>query len=263
MWKELIVYDIMPDRYMINDQGIIYDKINNTYPDCYVLGGYYHVNLQTIHGNTKSYTVHKLALASFSLCHKIDKNVINHKDTDKLNNNISNLEYCTPSENTRHAIQNVCRKLSDEEIIPNYNENSDRAGINNSNCKVFNEEQIRYICDRMQYNTPYPQILEELGLEVKKNYLDILTKIRAKKLWYCISKDYNIPNKEYRSKAIHYSEEEIRKICKLISEGYPCYKIAEIMNIKFTPQTEADKFRHFVNRIKNKKTFVNISDDYF
>lgn len=189
--------------------------------------------------------------------------MVNHKDTDKLNNDIYNLEYCTASENARHAIQNVCRKLSSEESIPKYEGISNKSGINNSNCKLFNQEQVRYICERMENNIPYPQILEELGLEVKKNYLDILTKIRTKQLWNCISKDYNIPNKEYRSKAIFYSEEEIRKICELINEGYSCPEIAKIMGIKFTPKKEADKFRHFINRLKNKKTFVNITDDYF
>lgn len=263
MWKNLIVYDIIPNKYIINENGVIYDILKNEYPKLYIMDGYYHINLQSIYGYNKSYTIHRLVLASFNMCNIVGKNICNHKDTNKLNNNINNLEYCTASENTRHAIQNKCRKLSEDNISPTYTGESNKSGLNPNICSVFNEDQVKYICERMQYSIPYPQILEELGLEVNKNYLDIMTKIRCKKLWYCISKDYNIPNKEYRTKEIHYSEDDIRKICTYINEGLSCPEIANKMNIKFTPKKEADKFRHFISRLKNKKTFVNITNDYF
>ena len=41
----------------------------------------------------------------------------------------------------------------------------------------------------------YADILEECGLEINKQNLDILTKIRSKKLWKCVSDKYNIPEK--------------------------------------------------------------------
>ena len=34
---------------------------------------------------------------------------INHKDTNKQNNRLDNLEYCTPKENTQHAYDNGLR----------------------------------------------------------------------------------------------------------------------------------------------------------
>ena len=50
----------------------------------------------------KSTTVHRLVALAF-----IDKpdgsDWVNHKDGDKLNSHVSNLEWCTPLENARHA----------------------------------------------------------------------------------------------------------------------------------------------------------------
>lgn len=48
--------------------------------------------------------VHRLVLSTFQ---PIDSNMdVNHIDGDKANNALSNLEWCTKSENTRHAHKN-------------------------------------------------------------------------------------------------------------------------------------------------------------
>jgi hypothetical protein len=62
--------------------------------------GYLYVNLST--GNRKSYKVHRLVAKQF--LEKIpNKSIVNHIDGNKLNNNASNLEWCTTSENVKHA----------------------------------------------------------------------------------------------------------------------------------------------------------------
>jgi hypothetical protein len=53
----------------------------------------------------KIYTVHRLVAIAF-LDIIENKNFINHKDTNKLNNNDWNLEWCTAKENTEHAMDN-------------------------------------------------------------------------------------------------------------------------------------------------------------
>lgn len=56
-------------------------------------------------GNRKDVLVHVLVAAAF-LGPKPGGLQVNHKDGDKTNNRLSNLEYVTPSENIQHAYDN-------------------------------------------------------------------------------------------------------------------------------------------------------------
>lgn len=261
MWRYIDCFNIVPNRYYISSEGIIIDLFKSEVIRYKIYGGYYSCALMTING-LKSFMVHRLVIYTFNMAYYIDKPYVNHKDLDKFHNDLNNLEFVTLSENTRHAIQNHCRSLVDGYIEPLY-PNSNRSGILNSNNKVFSESQIHYICSMMEKSIPYPSILESMGLPVEKNLLDILTKIRSKKLWYCISREYNIPNKEYRSKAINYSDNDIHKICSLISKGYSLKELAIEFGIDYNNRKEQDKFRHFVDRIKRKETYTYISNQYW
>lgn len=64
--------------------------------------GYYKTVIQTDKGNYKSGTVHLFVCLAF-LGSKPEGKEINHKDGNKLNNKISNLEYVTRSENVLHS----------------------------------------------------------------------------------------------------------------------------------------------------------------
>ncbi len=90
--------------------------------------GYYLVSLSR---NCKqhTYTIHKLVMEHFNRC-AFDYEVINHKDHNKLNNNINNLEYITQKENIRDAWDNgLCESVREKaktNIIKAYTERKSR-----------------------------------------------------------------------------------------------------------------------------------------
>jgi len=89
--------------------------------------GYYYVHL-SIYGKSKTMRIHRLVAETYIL-NPMNYPVINHKDGNKLNNNVSNLEWCTVKENTNHAI--------------NFLGNS-RTGEHNPNAKL-NKQDVDWI----------------------------------------------------------------------------------------------------------------------
>lgn len=80
-------------------------------------------------GQAKAKTVHRLVAEAF--IPKADgKNFINHKDGNKLNNNVLNLEWVTQSENVKHAFETGLEKAA--------------SGENHAMHKV-NWETVKYI----------------------------------------------------------------------------------------------------------------------
>ena len=55
--------------------------------------GYLHVSLSK-NNKSKSFDIHRLVALTFIPCPK-ELNIVNHKDENKLNNSVSNLEWCT------------------------------------------------------------------------------------------------------------------------------------------------------------------------
>lgn len=100
MWKSVIGFEGL---YDVSDEGEIYSySTNKVLKHAIKKFGYHQVTL--VKDKKNHYCmVHKLVAEAF--IPKVDgKFVVNHKDGDKDNNSVANLEWCTPKENVLHSI---------------------------------------------------------------------------------------------------------------------------------------------------------------
>lgn len=89
-----------PGDYRVSNTGKVYSLLKNKILKGWIsLFGYRRHDIKG-----KSISTHRLVALTF-IPNPENKPHINHKDGNKLNNNVGNLEWCTPKENTEHAIK--------------------------------------------------------------------------------------------------------------------------------------------------------------
>ena len=107
--KIKISEDISLDNYSINKNGQVFSILKNRILTSTNLGGYKSVNL-CVNGKPKSFKIHRLLMFTFK--NNIDnKPVVNHKDENKLNNDLDNLEWMTEQENCAHSRGKKVRQI--------------------------------------------------------------------------------------------------------------------------------------------------------
>lgn len=98
---------IIKDLYTIDDNGNIYsDNIGKMKTRNKGNTDYQIINFMTVDGKKKTYRVHRLVMMAFQPIENPEKLEVNHKDGNKKNNALTNLEWCTSSENQLHAVRN-------------------------------------------------------------------------------------------------------------------------------------------------------------
>lgn len=88
---------IYEKKYLIFKEGFVYSL-----PLKKFVGHKDHLGYMEVMINGKSVRIHRIIASAF-IPNYNNYPCINHKDGDKTNNNISNLEWCTHSQNTQHA----------------------------------------------------------------------------------------------------------------------------------------------------------------
>lgn len=127
------------EDYLVSEDGNIYSnkygkqrlmKQNVSKKDGYVRIKLYKNNVK------KTFLLHRVIADSF-IPNPDNKKEVNHKDGDKLNNSVDNLEWVTPSENVIHSYKNG---LQSKKGIPG--ENNPQAKLKESDViTIFNSNE--------------------------------------------------------------------------------------------------------------------------
>jgi hypothetical protein len=96
-----------PDLYEVSSLGRVRNRETGRFLSLSDHSGYLACGL-SIDGKTPSFPVHRLVAKSF-IPNQEKKDQINHKDKNKHNNSVSNLEWCTNEENSIHRSAGVAQ----------------------------------------------------------------------------------------------------------------------------------------------------------
>ena len=117
-WKKIIMNNIEYSNYEVSDLGRLRNCKTNQILEPYInSGGYMKCKLYN-DDTPKTFSIHRIVAFMFlsNLKPKTDK-FVNHIDHDKANNCLVNLEWCTHSDNIKHAHAKEGRKSTGKQII--------------------------------------------------------------------------------------------------------------------------------------------------
>ena len=155
-------------NYYVTDDGRVWSERTQKYlSPQYDKNGYVKVQMRSIDNKSHRYSVHRLVLENFKPVQGMEKLQVNHKDGNKLNNNLNNLEWTTCEENITHAIQNNLRatingasKLTPEQVIEIFR----RAWNGETNIKLGKEFNVHPDqIGRIKHKKSWKNILDSIS----------------------------------------------------------------------------------------------------
>lgn len=212
-----------PSLYIAYDNGDIFSEYTNLFLKPFKnSSGYCLVDL---HHNHKSYTrqVHRI-IATLFIPNPEKLETVNHKNGNKQDNSVENLEWMTRLDNIRHAWETGLAK-------PRY-------GINNP-ANVYTEEQIHLVCSLLETGD---MTNKDVALHCGVN-VTLIRDIKYRNKWKHISSLYNISYTPAGYK-------ELRpKIFELMDKGYSNIEILECLNLRGAqPRRHIEYVRSIYNR---------------
>jgi len=213
--------------YMVTKCGLVTNPTGYTLKTNIGTTGYEKISIPAAIGGKMHKVVHRVVAQAY-LPNPKNKPLVNHKDGNKLNNHVDNLEWVTCSENMLHSARVLKKGLSDA----------------NGNV-VINRRIAKHICDLLSKGHRQSDIGVVLGVSKP-----IISAIYRRKCWNHISTSYIFP-----AKARVISDSTVKWICLMLEEGKTN---REILNMSNSNVVTSDAIKD----IKRRRCYKDISINY-
>ena len=218
--------------YYIDIEGNVYStktgvpvKMNKI-----IRNGYYSTSLRPEPGVRVQKDVHRIVAEVF-IPNPENKPEVNHKDGNKLNPNVTNLEWVTRKENNDHAIETGL---------------TNNKGEQNSFNK-YPKELIIEVAKLLEEN----KTLKEVS-EITKLSVSLISAINNKRVWKDETKDFNL-NPRIKS---HFSKFKVFWILHLHSKGVKQKEIANKFKVRQSTVSEmcsGKRYKMYFQEYNNMK----------
>lgn len=175
--------------------------------------------------------LHRLVALTFLPETFSEEKEVNHKDANKLNNDLSNLEWVTRSENLKHAYSYNLLNVTGE--------SNPRA--------LLTEKDVLDIYNRLVSGEKNSVLAKEYGVG-----RSTIINIKERSAWYYLTKDLPEIPMNFKSKTLEYSI--VIEICKLFEQGKTAKQVFDLYELGATLDQLSD--------IKRRKCFAKISKDF-
>lgn len=153
IWKDIKGYESL---YQISNKGNIFSKRKNKNLAKTDNGkGYKLVSFHT-KGKRKNFYVHRLVAEAF-IENPNNFKTINHKDFDRSNNEVTNLEWCTQLHNVRYSVPNMCHRKASTRSNTGYEYITEKPRVNTNAYYVT----LRYD-NKSYYSKPFKTLQEAI-----------------------------------------------------------------------------------------------------
>lgn len=211
--KPIVVGENIITDYMINTDGDVYSKLSGKYLNQEISKSGYHRVVLYVDKTPIKKSVHRLVATAF-IPNPGNLPQVNHKDGNKSNNSVTNLEWITPSDNELHAYRLGLKvsKYGDESHYAKY----DRKDVIEA-CKMMElgKYTLRDISD---------------ATKIHQAMLYLIFKRRS---WVNVSNAYEVENCK-RSKE-KYTVDQFEEVFKHLAENkLSRYEISDLTGVKVT-----------------------------
>ena len=235
MWKKFI-YEGQETDYSVSTEGEVRKDTTN-----YILSqssqqDYKFVGL-IINGKQKRMRVHRMVALAF-IDNPDNKPYVNHINGNRSDNNVENLEWVTPSENTQHAVDTVLFKSGRARAVIQYNLNGEQMATFESASEAArqtggSQSKITMCCRRQRdsandYQWRYYNDIQDVQ-KIEKKF------ITGKKVAQC-DEEGNIlkiyPSFKEAARAVNGTSSAISRVCSgtnIRHKGYKWKLVEEIV----------------------------------